>query len=530
MILFKSIKKLFYLLAFFAIILPALAASDQTNTEEECQRLMDMGEKEKVAGNYVRALEYYTQAEVIAQNKQFKDKLFYIELNIGVMYVNLSNYEEALGYYFQSLEIAGNDTKKRSIAINNIGNVYGYKKDYKNALKYYKKAYNDDETKKSGRSRLFLAINIADNYNKLGNYKEARQYLTDVKNVKMARPFYRFWTLNYAETFLLEGNVTEAKNILEKLLNEIGEEKDNDAYPYVIELLTRIYARQNNIDRAIAFAKQGVKYTPKLQGRMDLYNQLSQLYIQKKDFSSAFQYKDSVIATKDSAAGLKDKGFFEISKIRAKVQEYQNELKINREKQVAERNIFIVLIAFGLLLFFFIYRAQKNRIIKQKQEKIIAENQQKIYSLELANLNNSIAEKNRKLSAKALYLSGRNELIQEVINSLAEIPEITKSKDVSKGMAQLKNYIKTDSEWDDFIAYFEMVNPAFLSTLKEKHPNLTAKDIRFICYVYMNLDAKELSMVFNITPDACRRREKRLLQKMNLNSDESLFDYLLAIS
>lgn len=529
MIVTDTLKKLFYILAFFATTLFA-AASEHINTEQECQRLMDMGEKEKVAGNYVKALEYYTQAEVIAQNKQLKDKLFYIELNIGVMYVNLSNYEEALGYYFQALKLAENDHKKASIAINNIGNVYGYKKDYRNALKYYKKVYNSEDTKKSGQSRLFLAINMADNYNKLGNFKEARQYLLDVKDVSMPKFFYRFWKLNYAETFLLEGKTNDARNILEGLLKEIGEEKDNDAYPYVIELLTRIYAKQNDIDRAIAFAKQGVKYTPKLQGRMDLYNQLSQLYIQKKDFGSAFQYKDSVIATKDSAAGLKDKGFFEINKIRAKVQEYQNELKINKEKQVAERNIFIILIVFGLLLFFFIYRAQKNRIIKQKQEKIIAEGQQKIYSLELENLNNSIAEKNRKLSAKALYLSGRNELIQEVINSLSDIPEITKSKDVSKGMAALKNYIKTDSEWDDFIAYFEMVNPAFLSTLKEKHPNLTAKDIRFICYVYMNLDAKELSMVFNITPDACRRREKRLLQKMNLNSDESLFDYLLAIS
>jgi len=64
---------------------------------------MDKGEKEKVAGNYVKALEYYTQAEVIAQNKQLNDKHFYIELNIGVMYVNLSNYEEALGYYLNKI-------------------------------------------------------------------------------------------------------------------------------------------------------------------------------------------------------------------------------------------------------------------------------------------------------------------------------------------------------------------------------------------------------------------------------------------
>ena len=78
--------------------------------------------------------------------------------------------------------------------------------------------------------------------------------------------------------------------------------------------------------------------------------------------------------------------------------------------------LFIFAVVFVLVVFWFIYRGLKNRITKQKQEKIIAENEKKILNLELNNLTNNIAEKNRKLSAKALYLSGRNELIEEVID------------------------------------------------------------------------------------------------------------------
>jgi predicted nuclease with TOPRIM domain len=129
-----------------------------------------------------------------------------------------------------------------------------------------------------------------------------------------------------------------------------------------------------------------------------------------------------------------------------------------------------------------------------------------------------------------LYLSGRNELIEEIINELSQIAVVNQNKDVSKYIKSLKEYIKTDSEWEEFVAHFEKVNPGLLKTLKEKHPELTAKDIRFLCYVYMNLDAKELSIVFNITPDACRRRERRLLQKMNLTTDASLFEYLLEVA
>lgn len=46
--------------------------------------------------------------------------------------------------------------------------------------------------------------------------------------------------------------------------------------------------------------------------------------------------------------------------------------------------------------------------------------------LEQEKLKNEIELKNRKLSAKALYLSGRNELIEETLQSLSKLPEISK--------------------------------------------------------------------------------------------------------
>ena len=54
----------------------------------------------------------------------------------------------------------------------------------------------------------------------------------------------------------------------------------------------------------------------------------------------------------------------------------------------------------------------------------------------------SIAEKNRTLSAKALYLSGRNELIEEVIGSL----ENSGNKEVQPAVKKLKSYLKSDAE------------------------------------------------------------------------------------
>ena len=275
--------------------------------------------------------------------------------------------------------------------------------------------------------------------------------------------------------------------------------------------------------------KKGLGHTSNYSEKINLYNQLSEIYLGTGEHNLAFKYKDSVILAKDSLSTRVNRDLYESNKVKFKVQEYQNELTVRREKQSAERMLFIVAGIFVLVVFCFIYRGLKNRITKQKQEKIIAENERTILNLELNNLTNNIAEKNRKLSAKALYLSGRNELIEEVIDSLSRIPEISKKKEVVDYMRTLKTYIRKDDEWDDFITYFEEVNPVFIKTLNEKFPELNASDIRYLCYVYMNLDLQEIANIFNITYNAAQKRQRRIKEKMEIDKDTSLHEYLIQV-
>ena len=177
-------------------------------------------------------------------------------------------------------------------------------------------------------------------------------------------------------------------------------------------------------------------------------------------------------------------------------------------------------------MLFLIYRSYRLKEIKQKQERLIAENNEKINTLEFDNLNNDIAEKNRKLFAKALYMSGRDELIKEATESLLKIPEIKKAPELLKSIGSLEQELNTEDKWGEFIAYFEEVNPEFLSAIKEKHPNLSSNDIRFICYTYMNINIKEISTILNISYDACRIRKQRISEKLGLDKDVSLYDYV----
>jgi len=128
-----------------------------------------------------------------------------------------------------------------------------------------------------------------------------------------------------------------------------------------------------------------------------------------------------------------------------------------------------------------------------------------------------------------LYLSGRNELIEEVMNSLSQVPEVNSNKEVLDYIKTLKNYLKSDQEWDEFITYFEQVNPEFIKTLTTKFPDLNPADIRFLCYVYMNLDVKEIGNIYNITYNAAVKRLRRIKEKMKIEKEISLHEYLITI-
>lgn len=499
----------------------------QTDTlsgrEVEFKKLVSEGLKAKNQADYPQALEYFTKAEAFIK-KTTPKKVMFLKRNIADTYNLLSNSGEALGYYQQVLKLAEELDSKKDIAsiLSNIGVLYAFEKDPK-ALQYFIKAYDvAKDYKLSGDIRSQIAVNISHMYNLSGQYKTAQKYLLEVENLETTKATKQMWKINYAESLMLEGNVMAAEKIVKQLLND----PEINCYVCITELLSKIYLRQDKKDLAILYAKKSLSHTSRFTEKIDLYNHISKIYYQTNN-PLAFKYKDSVIAAKDSLAAHINRGLYESNKVKLKVQDYQNQLQTNHQKQEKQQFLFIGVTVLSILLFLLVYRGLKNKIIKQKQEKIIAENEKKIFDLEMYGLKNDIAEKNRRLSTKALYLSGRNELIEEVIDSLSHIPEISQKKEISDSIKTLKNYLKSDSEWDDFISYFEQVNPVFIKTLTEKYPELNSSDIRFICYIYMNLDLREIANIFNITYNAAVKRHRRIKEKMKIDTEVSISEFLM---
>ncbi len=291
-----------------------------------------------------------------------------------------------------------------------------------------------------------------------------------------------------------------------------------------------------------------------IDARISVFEHLCDVYQQSNQLHAALQMKDSLFSAQDSLNQMKNGRLFEANRVKFEIRNYQKQLSDNQQKLAAERSFFYTLISIAVLVIALITWALRNSYIKNKQRKIIHKRSEEIMELELEKeksdklllenrlkkketlalleqekLKNEIESKNRKLTVKALHLSSNNQFIETIMQSLSEMTEASRNVDIKNLEKQLKLHLKSGSEWDEFFTHFEEVNQGFISSLREKHPDLTSNDIRFLSYVFMNLTTKEIASLFNITPEACRKRKERISKKMNLIDNTDLYSYLSAI-
>lgn len=536
----------------FLFITPSRA-----NTIEKCDSLVAAGVEALNKNQYIKSLELLTQARTLAEKNRWHKQNFLAINNIGANYYRLLEYGEALNYYIEAYSIALKELepKYEMIVLNNIAILYSKENNYEKAKEYFKKAYdiakqNNDELKIG-----LYAMNLGNLANETKDSKLARSYFDEaLPLLESQQHFLILAKVGLIQCDLNEGKATKAR---QEALFLMKNTKDLSFYEADISLTTVIaksYIKDNLLDEATTYANLLLKKNPNIETKITSFELLSEINFNKKAYDLAFAFKDSIIDSKSKLNEIKNGKLYETSKVKFEIQNYQNQIKLNEAKLSNERKMFYSIIAIIIIAVIFIIWILRNLSVKHKQKKLIAERNEQILSLELEKeknellllekqldeqkaislleqerLKNEVEQKNRKLSAKALYLSGRNQMIEEVLSELSELPQVSKEALLVNHIQTLKTHLKTDNEWDNFITHFEEVNQNFLTKLKAKHPNLIANDIRFLSYIYMNLSTKEIASMLNIAPESCRKRKERISAKMEIPDAVSLYDYLATI-
>lgn len=539
----------------FLIIILVFSFQAIAQTQEECQKMVLEGVEEMNKKNHAKSIELLTQAQSIANANGWYKQEFLAVNNIGANYYILLDYGEALNNYLEAYKIALKELepKYEMVVLNNIAILYSKEKKYDKAGEYFLKAFELATENKDSLKIGMYAINLAAVSNEINDLESADQYLEiSVSLMKKFPSIEKLVKAAQVNNLVLKKNYSEAKSIAESVLLDLKSPEFTSQRISTYMLLSKIFEKEGNLEKAIEVVKLAQNDAhASLENKLDAYRRLSDLYRSKNEINFAFGYRDSVELIKDSLNQIKNGQLFENSQIKFELQKSQNELSKSQENLQRERKTYYRIIGATILFVILLLWALRNYLVKMKQRKIIAERTQKITELELEKekhnkilleqklkesqtlslleqekLKNEIEAKNRELTSKALSIATRNELMEEVITLLSKESKLYHDANLSKRIFELKNHLKKNSEWDDFLFHFEKTNYGFLTNLKERHPDLNANDIRFLSYVYMNLSTKEISSLLNITVEACRKRKERIVKKMNLPEETDIYSYL----
>ena len=179
---------------------------------------------------------------------------------------------------------------------------------------------------------------------------------------------------------------------------------------------------------------------------------------------------------------------------------------------------------------------QAKHTDEQKKLQYIHELELSKTESELVNLRNEKLEAeitlmNTELASAAMHLLKKGEVLAK---SKEELSKVLKVVDQPEAVGELKKMLrslnedeKMDQEWENFSKNFDKVHSDFLMALKEKHPAITANELKLSAYLRMNLSTKEIAQLTNISVRGVEISRYRLRKKLEIPSEQNLFDYLM---
>jgi tetratricopeptide (TPR) repeat protein len=391
--------------------------------------------------------------------------------NRGIIHYSLDEFNIAEQFFLQALEI-NRSLKLMKQAAGNLNNLALYKGDYKKKIEYVNEAIVINRN-------LNAQWSLGENYNNLG-----KQYF-------------------YAEQY---NNALEALAEAKEIAIGIGaKELITDNYEYS----SWVYAAMGDYKKA--------------------YESFNELYRLSKELQSMSKLRgvEHDIANKR----------FENQKRVAEKNEYDYEIKLLR------LNIFIMIVVFLLLVavsFFLVkwYKRKKvmelinARYMLEQSERLVAELKVKQQELELQTAQSDLITKRKEITAFAIFMQYRSELLDKIRDMIKEGYRMKEDKIVAhlkKINLFIAQYQSTDVDNSGVLMSVEERNQEFLERLTKKHPDLTDGQKDLSLQLCINLSTKEISLLTGRSPKTINMNRYRLRKSLNLSSNDSLSEYLQSI-
>ncbi|MGC4234041.1 MAG: tetratricopeptide repeat protein [Niabella sp.] len=188
--------------------------------------------------------------------------------NIGVIHLKTKNYEKAITYYQEALNIflSLKDTLLVGTAYANIGSAYLELKNYQNAIAYNEKALAIAKKINSQKGIANSLLDLGISYGYLGQYKKGMQLLKDAVSIyqllgtsnNLANAYYHIsnLTLRLPDSLVLGDRFNEAITYQNKGIEIARKTKDLELLASQLEALEAIYQKKGDYKNAYNIYKE----------------------------------------------------------------------------------------------------------------------------------------------------------------------------------------------------------------------------------------------------------------------------------
>ncbi|WP_312994040.1 hypothetical protein [Chryseobacterium flavum] len=265
---------------------------------------------------------------------------------------------------------------------------------------------------------------------------------------------------------------------------------------------------------------------------INVVKDLARLYAKQNNFQKAYEYESKVTEYSNL---LFDEGQAETAKrLEAQFQsrKKESELRSLTEKTASlkkEKLLYIGLGIIGLIGAFFMFlsyhfklRYSIERENKLDTEKHEAEMQIKFQKEEQARLRAEqelLTLQQQKLQSEVLashlHIQHKNKVLQQLQTQLSDtdinIHQVVKAQ----------NLVDNDFEKTKF--RIQELHPDFFKSINEKAmQKLTSLDLKYCAYIYLGLDTKQIANLLNVEPKSVRMTKYRLKKKFRLDENTAL--------
>jgi len=328
--------------------------------------LKQIGNANYYKGNYLEVFDYWGQS--LENFEILKDSIGISNIlsNLGIIYFSQGSNARAIEYLLRSLTIAEKlkHPLRISTALLNIAMVYGDSpQDWDKAINYYEQALpylkilNDPANSKA----YYFGVGEIE-YSK-GNYQTALEYFEE--GIKITKN-----TIYYSQNLLLLGKTKFKLGEVEaslSLLNECysnAEKEDNLLVKVKCLIELGIVYQNNDFEKAISVYREAENLAISQELSFELtqiYDGISQSYVNNRDFKKGYEYQAKYLAQKDSLFNIetddKMRGLqfdFDLEKKEDEIGLLEKEAEIQELTEKRQKNVIWVT---GIFLFLLVLLA-----------------------------------------------------------------------------------------------------------------------------------------------------------------------------